>query len=451
MVTAERLIRLANNLCNQGAIEEATKVALSWLEKYGPDDAVQSLLLDLENKAPSPEWLFPDAEELSLIDSESESRNASRIPQALAGSQCFQTETASSVKLVDKDRKGTTETHDRQATASKLRNEPFPASPPTAKVVNKLYTKPNNPTGPSSLGVVGPLVGLPDDIDSGNSWKEELGDPNPVDTEELLLHFQITSDSGTDEGGGLNASATEEYFSESELFEWAEEQYVEALESEGVAFPDEASQEERCRQVAIEFIDSVGWEKETLGLVEEIFSVHGWSRCKRSLTDEISRGMTPEELEVAFSIRQFWSQEGAYACVGVAGTRYDSYGTFLSWPLALKIIRRFRGLPSLEEVEAWLFEKWDYWERILLTRPTVSNFSGFIQLLVNGHDRYLPPESDDFFSTMHLIGGQHDDDFEEVAQINAEKIRLRELGLDIPACRGFPAFKRRYHEQEETT
>ena len=128
-----------------------------------------------------------------------------------------------------------------------------------------------------------------------------------------------------------------------------------------------------------------GWEQGLDALVEALDQpVVG--PTLQAMRRELSSGLHPEELELALRLREFWSESETF---GMSWHHYRSGWVSrndwetLSWPLALRLVRSFDGIPEVEEIELFLMDQFDHWRR---QPPYVNSysFSGYLYALTSG-------------------------------------------------------------------
>lgn len=127
------------------------------------------------------------------------------------------------------------------------------------------------------------------------------------------------------------------------------------------------SRSERAYQLAVEIIAKYDWSKANLPLLHEIFIEKGWAMARVSIEREINKGLTPEELKIAFYIQQVWAASTHYWISFIHVTNSAMHQQTravyknMSWPEAIRIIRSFHNTPSEEEVQYLLEELYDDW------------------------------------------------------------------------------------------
>ncbi len=134
-----------------------------------------------------------------------------------------------------------------------------------------------------------------------------------------------------------------------------------------VAGKQKLTRSERAHQMAVDIIAEYDWSRAHLPLLHEIFIDHGWAMARVSIKREMNKGLTPDELKIAFYIRQLWTASTQYWISFIHVTNNamhqqtrDAYKN-MSWPEALRIIRSFHNTPSEEEVQYLLDELYDDW------------------------------------------------------------------------------------------
>ena len=134
-----------------------------------------------------------------------------------------------------------------------------------------------------------------------------------------------------------------------------------------VAGKQKLTRSERAHQMAVDIIAKYDWSRAHLPLLHEIFIEKGWAMARVSIVREMNKGLTPDELKIAFYIRQLWTESTHYWISFIHVTNNamhqqtrDAYKN-MSWPEALRIIRTFNNTPSEEEVQSLLEALYDDW------------------------------------------------------------------------------------------
>ncbi len=126
---------------------------------------------------------------------------------------------------------------------------------------------------------------------------------------------------------------------------------------------------ERAEQVALDLGLRYGWDNHGIQLLTDLFDVRFWGATRRAVERLLSCRMTPDELEVAIQLREFWSDRSEFsidlgrvswwAARGSSATA-SKHGV-LSWPVALRLVRMATALPDVAEIERLLDELFNEW------------------------------------------------------------------------------------------
>lgn len=192
---------------------------------------------------------------------------------------------------------------------------------------------------------------------------------------------------------------------------------------------------ERAQQVAVEVIYSTNWSGKYLAFLTDVFFENGWGAARVTIEKEIRSGTTIDELMLAQDFKEIWkncdrywitlSKLGPYAQVTEATHRQ------MSWAQALRIIRCFNWLPSIEELEVFLEDEFEYWYQHSLIRRVFPVFMKYLCYYRAKNTPYMdfelgpygPEQSDDPMDNGDLIN------------FNSEyRQRLSEAGLDSIAA-----------------
>lgn len=149
---------------------------------------------------------------------------------------------------------------------------------------------------------------------------------------------------------------------------------VETAVSDFYSLKDSVSRYDRARQKAVEVLTLFDWEKTQLSLITQILYENGWGAAKKAIEREIADGATAEELMLARELKLIWCVCDRYWINFQKVTQFsnvtDATYRILSWRQALRIIRIFANLPSIEEIEYFLEDEFEFWyhHRILRLR-----------------------------------------------------------------------------------
>jgi len=94
-----------------------------------------------------------------------------------------------------------------------------------------------------------------------------------------------------------------------------------------------------------------------LRTLTEIFERHGWASSRRAVDRELALGCTVEELRCAYDLRCAWAESDQFSIAAIGHNHH-----LLAWPLALQIVRSFRGYPDLDEMVEFLDEALIEWK-----------------------------------------------------------------------------------------
>lgn len=130
---------------------------------------------------------------------------------------------------------------------------------------------------------------------------------------------------------------------------------------------DKLSRRQRAKQVALEVIINIDWEPsaECIEAITDIFEEYGWSKTKTSIENAIVNGCSLEHILAARDLRYFWRDNEKFWTTfkGISPFELHARAAYknLSWPQALFLVKYNDQLMSVEEVERYLDEEFDYW------------------------------------------------------------------------------------------
>lgn len=131
-----------------------------------------------------------------------------------------------------------------------------------------------------------------------------------------------------------------------------------------VQMPAGPTQFDRALALAAELCASHrGWE-DAVDLLATVFDQVSIAPTRDAIERELDEGLTPDELALAVQLRDYWSQSDRFS----SAWTYTRRGWWLrprfinlSWPLSLKIVRGYEGVPDFEEVVLGLERLYDHW------------------------------------------------------------------------------------------
>lgn len=160
---------------------------------------------------------------------------------------------------------------------------------------------------------------------------------------------------------------TDKIFSWDDLDNFDEiDEYNEFNKNE-IAKTGKINRHERAMQIAVEVIQKYDWGEENLYLLQQVFYENGWIMARKSIERELSKGLMPDELELAMYIRELWTENEQYWISflhiksNISGQSARAAYKNMSWSESLRIIRSFSYSPSKEEVQYFIEEIYDDW------------------------------------------------------------------------------------------
>jgi tetratricopeptide (TPR) repeat protein len=190
----------------------------------------------------------------------------------------------------------------------------------------------------------------------------------------------------------------------------------------------------RARQVAIEVLSRVEWDREHLPLLEAIFVESGWGAARVAIEDQIERGAVPEEILLARHVRSIWfSSEHLWTCFRMKSNapcmQADAVYRNFSWVDALRLVRCFPTIPDEAEIEAFIDELYDEWYSHNRLRKHFKAFLKYLHYRIIATKRTLPSDIGFMFSSpVEEEWGA--DNPELISSISEMRAELRKLGAD---------------------
>lgn len=163
----------------------------------------------------------------------------------------------------------------------------------------------------------------------------------------------------------------------------------------------------RAMQVASDLGAQYGWEGPEIELLADVFEKYGWNKTRESIERRLRDGLLPDELRLAVITRDIWENYSEFSI------NLDSYSysyEFLSWPMAVQIVRSFQSYPEPEEIEKFLIDGFSEWSSRQSLMSTYSSYFEYISNRLRFPDPKLlaspsatldadyDPYEDDFFS-----------------------------------------------------
>lgn len=133
----------------------------------------------------------------------------------------------------------------------------------------------------------------------------------------------------------------------------------------------------RAMQVASDLGAQYGWEGQEIELLADVFGKYGWNKTRESIERQLRHGLLADELRLAVITRDIWENYSEFSI------NLDSYGysyEFLSWPMAVQIVRSFRSYPEPEEIEKFLIDAFCEWSS---RRSLMSTYSSYFEYISN--------------------------------------------------------------------
>lgn len=152
---------------------------------------------------------------------------------------------------------------------------------------------------------------------------------------------------------------------------------------------------ERARQVAVEVLDRLGWDREYLPLLEAIFVESGWGAARIAIESQVEKGAVPEQIALARRVRSIWfGNEYLWTCFrmkyNVKLMQAEAVYKNFSWADALRLIRCFPSIPDEVEVERFINDIFDEWYSSDRLRRHFRAFLKYLLYRIGASKRTLP-------------------------------------------------------------
>src|SRR5690554_5625657 len=191
---------------------------------------------------------------------------------------------------------------------------------------------------------------------------------------------------------------------------------------------------ERARQVAIEVLSRVGWDREHLPILEAVFVESGWGAARVAIEHQIERGAGPEEIVLARHIRTIWfSNEHLWTSFKMKSNapfmQAEAVYKNFSWADALRLIRCYPSIPDEAEIQAFIDDVYDEWYSHNRLRKHFKAFLNYFRYRIIATKRTLPGDIPFMFSSS-VEAEWGADNPELLSSISEMRSELRELGAD---------------------
>jgi len=177
---------------------------------------------------------------------------------------------------------------------------------------------------------------------------------------------------------GISLDDEYDWIGLSENFDEYDEHYE--SEHENVEIDCPMGREERATQEAIELGRMFDFEIRDIEIIAKIFVSNGWMACKEALIRELENGATISEIESAANIKEIWNEH----CEFYSGQK--SNYRILTWPTALKFIRKFSECPNSAEAEHFLISLYNHWYSSGYQRKIFSSFNKYLVTCLHSWD-----------------------------------------------------------------
>ena len=185
--------------------------------------------------------------------------------------------------------------------------------------------------------------------------------------------------------------ASEEYFFIPELDE------LKTNPCDPIFGSNQVSREYRAKQKALDFIAKYEWGLKDLDIVFKVFMQSGWSATRVALERESERGLTPDGLMLALSLKNFWASEERFWISFARNGSYQLSQYIMSWPTALAIIKSFESYPQEEELHLLMDDYLDYWMNHKILHKVFPSFRLFLWFRFFDEKSTLPATENGFF------------------------------------------------------
>lgn len=191
---------------------------------------------------------------------------------------------------------------------------------------------------------------------------------------------------------------------------------------------------ERARQVAVEVLDRLDWDREHLPLLETIFVESGWGAARIAIENLVEKGAVPEQISLARQVRLIWfGNEYLWTCFrmksNVKSMQAEAVYKNFSWADALRVIRCFPSIPDVVEVERFIDEAFDEWYSSDRLRQHFRAFLKYLRYRIGASKRTLPG-SVEFIFQKPVESDWGADNPQLINPISIMRTELREIGAD---------------------
>nr|WP_320115128.1 hypothetical protein [uncultured Desulfuromonas sp.] len=149
--------------------------------------------------------------------------------------------------------------------------------------------------------------------------------------------------------------------------------------------------EEKGELVACELAIKYGWENpEEVNFLQKLLSRRGWGQIVITLEKELEDGVDFETLSLAYDFKRLWEERVdwmlAFKKRGWKSELSYSGGRVLSWVASLYIVKVFSNGTTLEELEFFVDQVFDYWFNSIRIKRQQGCFQKYLLTLAKGAD-----------------------------------------------------------------
>lgn len=275
------------------------------------------------------------------------------------------------------------------------------------------------------------------DLDDSDDPEDDLGLEKSENTDDV--DYLIESLGQNQEDDALDELAWDDYDDLDEFDELAQRESFAEPQREGTI-----TRETRARQAATELLLKSDWPPSTLELLTQVFVENGWSAARVALEREIDKGLLPDELVLAQDIRNLWSENERFWTTyhrikrNAPAMMAEAIYRHMSWAEALRIMRCFPAIPSIEEIFELIEETYEWWYAERRLRRSFPAFIKFLKYRTGSMRGTLPGHC--FFSfTDWPENDSAADSIDQLRPVSSANHRLLEMGVQLPLVGSPPA------------
>lgn len=212
-------------------------------------------------------------------------------------------------------------------------------------------------------------------LDEG--FDEDLGD---IAVDELSATFDFSDKSNEN----ASSNFTEQKFDEIDFdFDFDLEEQDQPAEPFSVDYEGSKDAEDVASDFAIRLVTEFELDIADYDTLFSLFMESSYEQTATAISNGLNLGLTTEEIGLAAQLKGWWSHRADFMIKIERRTKRGDYSSriarkILSWNQSFKIIQAFDGCPTLEELEFFMEDLFEYWKSYRTLQREFKSFQGFL-------------------------------------------------------------------------